>query len=121
MSPAVKLALTAVASSALTLVAVRGAPEVKPSSTVKLENARVRIAELTYAPGAVRERGVRRTDQIIVFLDHSSYSRLDPVTGEVTIRRRNPGDVIWHDKGEDAPRLTNSGDRPYRTLVIELE
>jgi len=29
--------------------------------------------------------------------------------------------VIWHDKGEDAPQLTNLGARPYRTIVIELK
>jgi hypothetical protein len=36
------------------------------------------------------------------------------------VRERKSGDVIWHDKGEDAPRLTNAG-KPYRTLVIELK
>ena len=34
---------------------------------------------------------------------------------------RKSGDVIWHDKGEDAPQLTNAGAKPYRTVVIELK
>jgi hypothetical protein len=117
MPPAFQLALTAIASSALTLVAVRGAGG---TATVKLENARVRVSEIAYGPDAIRERGVRAADQVIVFLDDCRYRRLDPSSGETTVRERKSGDVIWHDRGEDAPRLTNAG-RSYRTLVIELK
>jgi len=120
MSLALKLALTAMASSALTLVAVRGAGAAAPSGSLKLENGRVRVSEIAYGPGAVRERGVRGADQVIVFLDDCRYQRLDPASRETTVRERKSGDVIWHAKGEDAPRLTNAG-RSYRTLVIELK
>ena len=68
-----------------------------------------------------RERGIRPHDQVIVFLDDCQYERTDPQTGAKTIRTRKSGDVIWHSKGEDAPRLVNSGTRPYRTMVIELK
>jgi hypothetical protein len=116
-----KLALTAVASSALTLVVVHGLRTVSAASgVVKLENSKVRVMEANYGTGAVRPRGVRATDQVIVFLDDCRYQRLDPASGETTVRERKSGDVIWHDKGEDAPRLTNAG-KPYRTLVIELK
>lgn len=87
---------------------------------VKLENAKVRVSEVTYAPGQPRERYIRPTDQIIVFLDESKYSRIDSQTKEKTVRERKSGEVIWHDKGEDAPVLQNLGTKPYRTLVIEL-
>lgn len=90
-------------------------------SKVKLENPRVIVREVTSAPGAVRERGVRAHDQVIVFLDDCRYERTDPATGVKTIRQRKSGDVIWHAKGEDAPQLVNKGDQPYRTLVIELK
>jgi len=113
--------LSAAISSALTLAAVwllGWAP--LPSKTV-LENARVRVVEVTSAPGAARERGVRATDQVIVFLDACRYERTDPATGAKTIRERRPGEVIWHSKGEDAPRLVNVGSRPYRTVVVELK
>ncbi len=89
-------------------------------SAVKLENARVLVREVTAAPGAVRERGVRAHDQVIVFLDDCRYERTDPKTGVKTIRVRKSGDVIWHAKGEDAPQLVNMGRQPYRTVVIEL-
>ncbi|MFN0166202.1 MAG: hypothetical protein ACKV22_07205 [Bryobacteraceae bacterium] len=57
---------------------------------------------------------------MIVFFDDCRYERIDSKTGERTVRQRKAGDVIWHDKGEDAPQLTNLGQRPYRTLVVEI-
>ena len=88
---------------------------------VKLENAKVKISEVTYQPGVPRERFTRPTDQVIVFLDECKYERKDSVTGEKTIRTRKAGEVIWHDKGEDAPVLTNLGTKAYRSLSIELK
>lgn len=89
--------------------------------TVKLDNAKVRVKEVTYAPGQPRERYTRPTDQVIVFLDDSRYERIDSATKEKTVRERKAGDVIWHDKGEDAPVLRNLGTKAYRTLVIEVK
>ena len=88
---------------------------------LRLENARVKVTELDYDPGKPREKSVRPADQVIVFLDDSRYERIDPDTGEKTIRERKSGDVIWHNKGEAAPVLTNVGKKTYRTLVIELK
>jgi hypothetical protein len=85
-----------------------------------LENKRVQVVETTYLPGVARERYTRASDQVIVFLDACKYSRKDSTTGEVTVRERKAGEVIWHNKGEDAPVLTNLGKSPYRTLTIEL-
>ena len=88
---------------------------------IKLENMRVGVSEIDYAPGVPRERSVRPTDEVIVFLDDCRYQRTDPATGEKTVRERKSGDVIWHDKGEDAPVLVNVGDKTYRTLLIEMK
>jgi hypothetical protein len=110
--------LTALGSAALTLLIVKAAA---PAQSVKLENAKVQVTEVIYAPGEPRPRGVRQHDQVIVFMDDCRYERLDPQTGQKTIRERKSGDVIWHDKGEDAPQLTNQGKKPYRTVVIELK
>ena len=90
-------------------------------SKMKLENTKVKVTEVTSLPGVPRERYIRPSDQVIVFLDDCRYERLDSKTHEKTIRERKSGDVIWHDKGEDAPQLTNLGAKPYRTLVIELK
>jgi hypothetical protein len=114
--------LAAALSSAITLVGVWAAGAALPvSSKVVLENAKVRVSHVDTPVAAVRARGVRGTDQVIVFLDDCRYERLDPATGEKTVRERKAGDVIWHDKGEDAPQLTNAGSKPYRQVLIELK
>ena len=115
------IAFVSLGTAALTLLAVWSLGWAALPSKVKLENGRVRVLEMTYAPGSPRERSIRSTDQVIVFLDDCRYERLDSKTGEKTIRERKSGDVIWHDKGEDAPQLTNLGAKPYRTLVLEVK
>jgi hypothetical protein len=115
------LVLVSVGSSALTLLAVWALGWAALPSQVKLENAKVRVTEVMYAPGTPRDRSIRAHDQVIVFLDDCRYERLDSQTKEKTIRERKSGDVIWHDKGEDAPQLTNLGAKAYRTMVIELK
>jgi hypothetical protein len=95
--------------------------DVAVPSKVQLENPKVKVSELIYAPGVPRPRSIRPTDEVIVFLEDCKYQRTDPKTGEKTIRTRKAGDVIWHDKGEDAPVLVNMGVKPYRTLLIELK
>lgn len=112
---------TAAGSSMLTLLAVWSFGLANLPMKTKLENARVKVSEVTYAPGVPRERYIRPTDQVIVFLDDCKYERTDSGTKEKTVRERKSGDVIWHDKGEDAPQLINLGTKPYRTLVLELK
>lgn len=90
-------------------------------ANVKLENARVKVSEVVYQPGVPRNRYIRATDQVIVFLDDCRYERIDSKTGEKTVRERKAGETIYHDRGEDAPVLVNAGTRPYRTLLIELK
>lgn len=113
--------LTATVSSSLTALAFWAMGMAKLPTTVKLENQKVKVSEVVYEPGVPRERYIRPTDQVIVFLDESRYERTDSKTKEKTIRQRKSGEVIWHDKGEDAPVLVNLGTKPYRTLVIELK
>src|SRR5262245_169649 len=114
------IALVAVASSALTLLAVWALGWASLPRTVKLDNGKVHVSELVYAPGVPRERSIRAHDQVIVFMDDCRYERLDSQTKQKTIRERKSGDVIWHDKGEDDPQLTNLGEKAYRTIVIDL-
>ena len=109
---------SAVLASISTLAISRGA---SLPSRVMLENDKVKVTEVTYEPGVPRERYLRPSDQIIVFLDNCRYRRTDSASGEKTVRERKSGDVIWHNKGEDAPVLENLEARPYRTLVIELK
>lgn len=113
---------TALGASVFTILSLRLMGWAPPNPVaVKLENAKVKITEVTYNPGVPRERFIRPTDQVIVFLDDCKYERKDSTTGEKTVRTRKAGEVIWHDKGEDAPVLTNLGTKPYRSLSIELK
>lgn len=114
-----KLIAVAFASSLVTFVATRALAN--PKSLPKLENAHVRVTEMTYEPGVPRERYIRPADQVIVFLDDCRYERTDSATHAKQIQERKSGDVIWHNKGEDAPVLVNVGAKPYRTMVIELK
>lgn len=111
-----KIGLTLMLAGLLTMLAA--APMVK---RVVLQNQRVTASEVVYEPGKPREPYIRPTDQVIVFLDECAYERTDSKTKEKTIRKRKSGEVIWHDKGEDAPQLVNVGTKPFRTLVIELK
>ena len=113
--------LVAIGACLLTVGGMRLMGWAAMPETVRLENAKVRVKEVVYQPGVSRERYIRPTDQIIVFLDDSKYERLDSKTKERTVRDRKSGEVIWHDKGEDAPVLKNLGTKPYRALVIELK
>jgi hypothetical protein len=118
-----RLVLAVFASSALTAILTYGVMSAQPTKNnknMKLENQRVRVSEIVYEPGVPRERYTRPTDQVIVFLDDCKYQRIDSKTGEKTVRERKSGEIIWHDKGEDAPVLINAGTKAYRTLLIEL-
>ncbi|HKX00060.1 MAG TPA: hypothetical protein VJN43_20120 [Bryobacteraceae bacterium] len=116
-----KIAAVAVVSSTLTLLAVWAAGWGPLPSKVKLDNERVRVTEVTAPPGAPRERHIRQSDQVIVFLDDCRYERTNSETGAKSVQERKSGDVIFHHKGEDAPQLINLGSKPYRTLLIELK
>lgn len=114
----IRIALISSASTVVAMLCLGVPAQVKE---VRLENQKVKVSMVTYEPGVPRERYIRPTDQIIVFMDDCKYERKDSATGEKTVRQRKSGDVIWHDKGEDAPVLTNLGTKAYRTMVIELK
>ena len=116
-----KMLWTALLSSGLTMMGLWAVGMVALPLTVRLENGRVKVSEVVYQPGVPRERYTRPTDQVIVFLDDCKYERIDSQTKERIVRERKSGEVLWHNKGEDAPVLTNLGTKPYRTLLIELK
>ena len=122
MQPLRLVAATALASSALTVGILRllAAPA-EPVQTVVLENDSVRVTERIIAPRGERTPYIRPTDQVIVFLNDTKYERIDAETGETIVRTRTGGEVIWHDAGENAPKLVNVHSEPFRSLVIELK
>jgi hypothetical protein len=117
-----RIAITAVVSSLLTLLLVYGLGAAPPMTrTTVLENARVEVIERTIPPGEARDPYIRPTDQVIVFLNAVSYDRIDSNSGETISRTREAGEVIWHSRGESAPKLVNTGNGPFRSLIIALK
>ncbi|MGH9844903.1 MAG: hypothetical protein ACREEM_39810 [Blastocatellia bacterium] len=85
-----------------------------------LDNPRVTVTEITTPAGGRREPYTRPSDQIIVFIDEADYEATD-AAGQKQVRHRQPGEIVWHNKGEAAPLLVNKGKKPYRNLVIALK
>lgn len=113
---------TAILSSLITLGVTRmlGA-KAEYSEKVVLDNKRASVTDRVMEVNGARDPHIRATDQIIVFLDDSAYDRVDPQTGKVERRTRKAGEILWHDKGEHAPKLINRGSKPMRSLVIALK
>ncbi len=113
---------TAILSSLITLGVVKllGAKADYTEKTV-LDNKRATVTERVMDVNAARDPHVRATDQIIVFLNDTAYDRVDAQSGKVERRTRKAGEILWHDKGEHAPKLVNRGATPMRSLVIALK
>ncbi len=92
-----------------------------PTRRTVLENPRVEVIDRSIPPGGERVPYVRPADQVIVFLNDAKYERIDAETGEKIVRTRKGGDVIWHDKGENAPKLVNVGSEPFRSLIVQIK
>ena len=91
-----------------------------PSFVTVLENLKVQVSRVVYEENAVRKGHVRSNDQVIVFLDDAHYEVVY-ADGKKETKRRQAGEVIWHNRGEEAPTLTNMGKGSYRTLMINLK
>jgi len=100
-------------------LAIAGKITPAPEPKVLLDNPRVTVSEITMSPEARREGYKRPTDQIIVFLDPANYEATD-AQGQKQVKQRKSGEIVWHNKGEEAPLLVNKG-RSYRNLVIALK
>src|SRR5262249_45031003 len=91
-----------------------------PSIRTILENARVLVSEMVYERGAHRSTHRRQNDQVIVFVNDAQYEVVN-ADGKKETRTRKAGEVIWHNRGETAPNLTNTGNGSYRTIVVNLK
>src|SRR5262245_43470073 len=90
-----------------------------PSISTILEHGRVLVSEMVYEEGAQRSMHKRQNDQVIVFVNNAQYEVVNQ-DGKKETRARKAGEVIWHNRGETAPNLTNIGNS-YRTIVVNLK
>ncbi len=91
-----------------------------PSLMTVLENTKVQVNRVVYEENDIRKGHVRANDQVIIFLDDAQYEALYS-DGRKETKRRQAGEVIWHNRGEDAPTLTNTGKGSYQTLMVNLK
>ena len=87
---------------------------------VVLDNARVAVKQITIGPGAQRPPRVRETDEVVLFCEEAHY-RAVKADGTKEPRDRQPGTVVFHSKGEQAPTLVNDGKRPVRYFSLSLK
>lgn len=113
------LIFTAGLTVGMALAGQQGAGEKGQAKTL-LDNQRVTVTEMTMTAGARRAPYTRPTDQIIVFLDEADYTATDGA-GQQQVKHRAAGEIVWHNKGEAAPLLVNTGKKPYRNLVVALK
>jgi hypothetical protein len=91
-----------------------------PSIKTILENNKVLVREMVYEKDAHRPVHQRQNDEVIVFVSDAQYEVVYP-DGKKETRIRKAGEVIWHNRGETAPNLTNTGRSRYRTIVVNLK
>jgi len=91
-----------------------------PSIKTILENSKVLVTEVVFEKAAQRPTHTRPNDQVIVFLNDAQYEVVYP-DGRKESKTRKAGETIWHNRGDIAPTLTNTGSNSYRTIVINLK
>ncbi len=99
-----------------------GAPLGRVGSRVLFENERVRVWEMTLAPGEASDLHRHDLDYVIVLLEGDRIaavpgpgSERPPREAEVT-----PGRTVFLERGE-SEWTVNTGERPYREVLIELK
>ncbi len=88
------------------------------------ENARVRVWDLSLAPGEFLESHVHHDDFLFVVAQGGHLRHADPDNpDDVREVRYEDGLVVFHALDGDVlhHRLTNVGDGPYRNFVVELK
>jgi hypothetical protein len=113
------------ASGFATAVAVGASKPATKSATpaeVKdlFDNPRVTVRSITMPPGTERAGRTRPTDEVVLFFEAAQYQATD-AAGKVSPRDRAPGTVVWHQKGEIAPTLSNPGQKTVRYFSIALK
>ena len=100
-------------------------PSENVGTRLMFENERVKVWDLSLAPGESVGKHIHRHDYLLVILQGGSLRHVDPDNPQ------NDRDVSFTDDqvmfntaeagGTVHDRLVNMGDAPYRNLVIELK
>lgn len=99
--------------------------QVEPSHNVgtKLlfENDRVRVWDMTLAPGESSERHIHENDYLFVCLNHAQIT-LYPEQGEPETSEVRPNGVEYTEVGKGVThRVQNTGETEHREILVELK
>jgi hypothetical protein len=84
------------------------------------DNPRVTVREIVLAPGSARAARPRPTDEVVLFPEEAHYQATE-ANGKVSPRDRKAGQVVWHQKGEQAPTLSNPNAKTVRYFSISVK
>ena len=88
------------------------------------ENDRVRVWDLALAPGEWLEKHIHRNDYLFMVVDGGSLRHVDPENPQNDRDVQfEANKVVFLEAGEGQvhERLVNTGDTPYRNIIVELK
>jgi quercetin dioxygenase-like cupin family protein len=94
----------------------------KVGSKLLFENDRVRVWDLTLAPGESTGKHRHTEDYLYVVIGDGSLQGVDADGTKGEPRQMADGDVRWRDvDGEDIHEAVNTGDTPWRNIIVEVK
>ena len=94
----------------------------KVGSKLLFENDRVRVWDLTLAPGESTGKHRHTEDYLYVVIGGGSLQGIDADGTKGEPRQMADGDVRWRDvDGEDIHEAVNTGDTPWRNIIVDVK
>tara|TARA_B100000676_G_C17779769_1_gene681257 strand:+ start:432 stop:734 length:303 start_codon:yes stop_codon:yes gene_type:complete len=91
-------------------------------SKLLFENDRVRVWDLTLAPGESTGKHRHTNDYLYVVIGGGHLQGIDADGTKGEPRRMEDGEVRWRDvEGEDVHEAVNTGEDPWRNIIVELK
>jgi quercetin dioxygenase-like cupin family protein len=91
-------------------------------SKLLFENDRVRVWDLTLAPGESTGKHRHTEDYLYVVVGGGSLQGVDTDGTKGESRQMADGDVRWRDvEGEDVHEAINTGDTLWRNIIVEVK
>lgn len=88
-----------------------------PASRELLDNSRVWVEEVTFAPGDEEPEHTHKVDVLLIAISGSAIESTTP-DGEVTRLGEKPGDVLFLPKGSTHRARNNSGEPAVLRVIV---
>lgn len=91
-------------------------------SKLLFENDRVRVWDLTLAPGESTGQHCHTNDYLYVVIGGGELQGVSADGTKGESRQMEDGEVRWRDvDGQDIHEAINTGDQPWRNIIVELK